>query len=115
MKRSVEEKRNREMRVVEEMIRLYCREQHHGRELCADCAELLDYARLRTSKCPLMETKTFCSNCRIHCYDFKHREKIRTVMRYSGPRMLFHHPWLAISHLIESKREQRRVRKEEIQ
>ena len=28
------------------------------------------------------------------------REKIRTVMRYSGPRMLGKHPIAAIRHLI---------------
>lgn len=26
------------------------------------------YARLRSDKCPFMETKTFCSNCKVHCY-----------------------------------------------
>ena len=28
------------------------------------------------------------------------REKIRAVMRYSGPRMIFHHPFAAIRHLV---------------
>lgn len=40
MKRSVEEKRAREERVVKEMITLYCR-HHHGSALCPDCEELL--------------------------------------------------------------------------
>ena len=26
------------------------------------------YARECSDKCPFMETKTFCSNCRVHCY-----------------------------------------------
>ena len=39
-----------------------------------------------------MESKTFCSNCRVHCYCPDMREKIRMVMRFSGPRMLFYHP-----------------------
>ena len=39
------------------------------------------------------------------------REKIRTVMRYSGPRMITVHPVLAIRHLIESKAERRRMNK----
>ena len=42
-----------------------------------------------------------------------HRARIRSVMRYSGPRMLFHHPLLAIAHVIETKKEQRRMRREE--
>jgi len=32
--------------------------------------------------------------------------------RYSGPRMMFHHPAMAIRHMIESKREKRRLEKE---
>lgn len=31
------------------------------------------------------------------------REKIRIVMRYSGPRMLFVHPVMCIKHLIDGK------------
>jgi hypothetical protein len=29
------------------------------------------------------------------------RERVREVMRYAGPRMLLHHPWLAICHLVD--------------
>ena len=46
-----------------------------------------------------METKTFCSQCKVHCYKTKQREQIRKVMRFSGPRMLFYHPIMAIRHL----------------
>jgi hypothetical protein len=31
------------------------------------------------------------------------REKIINVMRYSGPRIIFHHPFIAIQHLIDKK------------
>ena len=37
-----------------------------------------------------METKTFCSNCKVHCYKPEMRKKIRAVMRFSGPRMIFY-------------------------
>ena len=112
-KRHTEEKRAREQRVVEKMIALYCHAHHQKNDLCSQCQELAEYARMRTAKCPFMETKTFCSNCRVHCYDAAHRERIKAVMRFSGPRMLLHHPWLAISHLIESKKEQRRLKEED--
>lgn len=59
----------------------------------------------RSDKCPFMETKTFCSNCRVHCYKPEMREKIREVMRFSGPRMIFYHLVMAIRHVIESKKE----------
>ena len=56
-----------------------------------------------------METKTFCSNCKVHCYKPEMREKIRDVMRFSGPRMLFVHPVAAIRHVMETNREKRRL------
>jgi len=39
------------------------------------------------------------------------REKIRAVMRFSGPRMIFHHPVAAIRHVIETKKEKRILEK----
>ncbi len=105
-------KREREKGTVSEMIRLYCKKQHGTKQgLCPECAALEEYARMRSDKCPFMETKTFCSNCKVHCYKPEMREKIRTVMRFSGPRMLFVHPVMAIRHVIESKKEQKRLEK----
>ena len=104
-------KREREKETVSLMISIYCRKLHGGETLCPECAELNDYARLRSDKCPFMETKTFCSNCKVHCYKPDMREKIREVMRFSGPRMIFHHPVMAIRHVIESKKEKRRLEK----
>ena len=91
----VEKKRQKEQHVVEEMIRLYCRKKHpkedrQAGQICPVCQELLDYARLRSEKCPFMKEKTFCANCKVHCYKPEVREQIRQVMRFSGPRMLLY-------------------------
>ena len=103
-------KREREKRMVSQMIALYCRKKHHTRgDLCPQCAALDAYAKMRADKCPFMETKTFCSNCRIHCYNPDMRAKIREVMRFAGPRMILHHPVAAIRHVVETKKEQRRL------
>lgn len=105
----VRTKREREKQLVSQMIALYCKKNHGGESLCPDCAALDAYARQRSDKCPFMETKTFCSNCSVHCYKPEMREKIREVMRFSGPRMLFHHPVAALRHVIESKKEKKRL------
>ena len=107
----VKTKREREKETVSLMIRLYCRKKHGSKELCPECAALEAYARQRSDKCSFMETKTFCSNCKVHCYKKDMREKIREVMRFSGPRMIFHHPVMAIRHVIETKKEKRRMEK----
>jgi hypothetical protein len=92
----------RERRTVEAMINIYCRDHHHTRdELCEECRELLAYARLRLKNCPFQENKTTCGKCPVHCYKPVMREKIREVMRYAGPRMIQHHPLLAIGHMID--------------
>lgn len=105
-------KREREKRMVSQMIALYCRKKHHTRgDLCPQCAALDAYAKMRADKCPFMETKTFCSNCRIHCYKPDMRARIREVMRFCGPRMILHHPVAAIRHVVETRKEQRRLEK----
>ena len=106
MQSVVEEKRIREKETVSKMISIYCKKKHGTKQgLCPECAALQEYAKMRSDKCPFMETKTFCSNCRVHCYKPEMREKIREVMRFSGPRMIFYHLVMAIRHVIESKKE----------
>ena len=109
----LEKKRSDEKRLVSEMIALYCRRQHHMPRgtLCPECRELHDYALARIDRCPFMETKTFCSACKVHCYRPAMREKIRAVMRWAGPRMLPVHPVLSIRHVavtLKSKREEKK-------
>ena len=92
-----------ERRIVADMIALYCRKKHGGKELCDECRALAEYADSRTLACPQMEAKTFCSQCTTHCYRHDMRERIREVMRYSGPRIVLYHPWAAMRHLYYSK------------
>ncbi len=110
MDNKVELKREREKRTVSLMISIYCRKKHHsGGALCDECRVLNDYAIQRSDRCPFMESKTFCSNCRVHCYKPEMRERIRKVMRFSGPWMILYHPVMAVRHVIESKKEKKRL------
>ena len=82
------------------MIGLYCRHHHGGKELCESCQSLSDYCNQRLDHCKFGEDKPTCKKCPVHCYRPDMRERIREVMRYSGPRMLFYYPVCAIKHLI---------------
>ena len=100
----------REERTIAEMIAMYCRD-HHVDEvsrdadgLCPDCAELMAYARLRLDKCRYGADKPTCAKCTTHCYKPAMRERVREVMRYSGPRMLKRHPVLAVAHLVDGRK-----------
>ncbi len=92
---------DKEKRVVEIMVRLYCRHKEGNDCLCTDCSALVEYARYRLERCPFGERKTSCKRCSVHCYKPEMRERMRQVMRFSGPRMLFRHPWIAMKHLLQ--------------
>lgn len=96
---NLQKKRQQEIKIVIFMIHLYC--QHHHD---IDEKALSQYAISRIEKCPMMETKTFCSQCSIHCNQKEKQEEIKKVMRYSGPRMIIYHPILAIKHLLSRRK-----------
>lgn len=95
-----------ELQVVETMVSVSCHGKKHerqeGEELCTQCQALLDYAKIRSMRCPRKEEKTFCNTCPIHCYKPEHRQAMKEVMKYAGPRMLYKHPIVAIKHVINS-------------
>lgn len=98
----------RETKTVQVMIRMYCSYHHYSESgVCDDCRELTEYAEKRIEKCPYGYNKPTCANCPTHCYKPDKRNKIRMIMRFSGPRMLFRYPYLAIMHLIDGWREHR--------
>jgi hypothetical protein len=97
---------NRERRTVEAMLDIYCHGQHDAeRGLCEECETLRDYARQRLQKCPFQAGKTTCAKCPVHCYKPEMRERIRAVMRYAGPRMLYRHPILTLQHMLDGVRD----------
>jgi hypothetical protein len=86
------------------MISFFCRHQHHPDcVLCEECRQLFDYAHARLLHCPFAPEKPTCAKCLVHCYKKDMRERIRQVMRYSGPRMILHHPILIIRHLLDGR------------
>ncbi len=96
---------DRERRTVAAMIGLYCRAKHASEaSLCPECTDLETYTRLRLEKCPYGEAKPTCANCPIHCYQPHRREQVRRVMAFSGPRMLWRHPVLAVRHMLDGSR-----------
>ncbi len=95
----------RERKTLKAMAYLFCSRRHGGGQgLCTACKELLAYASRRLDKCPYGKDKPACSNCPIHCYKPDMRERIRDIMRFAGPRMVWRHPVLAVCHLIDARR-----------
>ena len=91
--------------VVEQMVHLYCQKREGHAELCPNCKKLLEYAFSRLDRCRYGVNKPTCKQCPIHCYRPEQRERIRTVMRWSGPKMILYHPLTAIRHLLREKKD----------
>ena len=50
------------------------------------------YAQKRLDGCKFGDDKPACTKCKVHCYQSVMRERIRIVMRFSGPFMPLVHP-----------------------
>jgi len=81
------------------MVRYYCHKHHGNAVPCPDCSKLLEYASNRLDQCQFGETKKSCLHCPVHCYAKPQRQKIRTIMRFVGPRMIYLKPIEALRHL----------------
>ncbi len=95
---------DREWRTMAAMVELYCSGKHGTRNgVCAECEPLLNYATVRLERCQFGAAKPTCANCPVHCYAPKRREEMKAVMRYAGPRMLWHHPILTVRHWLDGR------------
>lgn len=94
----------REKSTVGAMISYYCKKNHGSKNMCSSCSDLFEYAKTRLDKCQFGNEKPVCKECTVHCYSKVQAIKIKEIMSFSGPAMLFRHPILAIYHLlIDSK------------
>ena len=95
----------REHDTIKVMVKMYCSSMHSSSDaLCTECKDLFDYAFLKIDCCCFGPEKPACSECWIHCYEKEKRERIKVVMRYAGPRMLYKHPYLGIMHFVDKYR-----------
>jgi len=88
-------------RTFDYMLRIYCSSHHRSTSLCEECNSILEYTLERNRKCPFGAMKPVCSKCEIHCFKKSMAQNVREVMAFSGPRMIFRHPFLALHHIFE--------------
>ena len=101
-------RRDFEKEIFAEMVLLYCHHHGHARddvhksapEPCSNCREIIDYGIHRINVCKFGDAKKFCSQCTVHCFRPDMRSAVQQIMRFSGPRMIFHHPGMVIKHLM---------------
>ncbi|MCE5191268.1 MAG: nitrous oxide-stimulated promoter family protein [Actinomycetia bacterium] len=127
--RMADEQVRRDTRTLGDFVGIYCAANHAERErapiesdaaslgvygrttpvVCAECAEHLRYAEKRRAYCP-KDPKPFCAHCDTHCYKPEERVWQRQMMRYSGPRSVFHgHAIDGIKHALEGRSYRKRA------
>ncbi|MEI7596719.1 MAG: nitrous oxide-stimulated promoter family protein [Bacteroidota bacterium] len=100
-----------EKETISLMIGLYCRKKHQTNVLCLDCKELLNYTFFKIENCIFGEEKPTCKSCSVHCYQKIQREKVREIMRFAGPRMIWFYPIRALMHFFRIKNTETRSQK----
>jgi hypothetical protein len=122
--RMADEQVRHDTRTIGDFVGIYCGGNHadiarvaiesdaaslgvYGRKppvVCAECAEHLRYAEKRRAYCP-EDPKPFCAHCETHCYKPEERAWQQQMMRYSGPRSMFHgHAIDGIKHALEARK-----------
>lgn len=95
---------HREKLTIHKMIALYQKGCPQAEPDQAYYQALFEFAQKRLDKCVYGENKPACKHCPVHCYPYVRREEMKRIMRWAGPRMIWHHPLLTVQHLIDDRR-----------
>ena len=91
----------KEKKTMALMMKIYCKKKHKHKDcLCEECQELLDYAHKRLDNCRHGEHKSFCAHCKTQCYKKDMKARVKEVMKFSGPRLIFYCPGQVIKHMF---------------
>ncbi|MGI6787136.1 MAG: nitrous oxide-stimulated promoter family protein [Acholeplasmataceae bacterium] len=91
----------KEKKTFDKMLKIYCKKKHSSTKLCTECVEIQQYAHLKIEKCPFISDKPFCAFCKVQCYQKDMKEKIREIMKFSGPKMIFRAPIQSFKHIMQ--------------
>lgn len=101
MRRLMMNHKDLDILTLKALFPIYCRKYHNSKKtkLCDSCKAELEYAIHKTEICPDKDQGKTCSECKVHCFESEHRERIKEIMRFAGPRLIWSHPLLAIRYL----------------
>jgi hypothetical protein len=106
---SISSKEKVDIRTLLRFVAVYCRNHHRDADaqpftfkgmsadtlgvkkalLCPECTRLMKYALTMRLKCP-HDPKPMCKKCDSPCYHGEYRQKIREIMKFSGPYLIKH-------------------------
>ena len=81
----------------------YCKGNHAGRAkdaagMCPECRGAIEQTLARAEACPHGHEGT-CQDCATPCQRGEAQQRIKAIMRYAAPRMMFRHPLMALGYL----------------
>lgn len=98
----------RDLRTLQAIGSIYCAAHHvdapknpHG--MCAECAATIAFTHDRASNCPNGHTGN-CADCAIKCNRGEQQQRIKAIMKYAAPRMLFKHPLMTLEYALKKLR-----------
>lgn len=100
-------KEKRDIQILIRFVHIFCRENHRGDfkkpfsppseeiaslvgrgiQLCESCSDLFTYGIRKRFRCP-HNPKPLCKKCQAQCYSKNYKQKVRQVMRFSGPYLI---------------------------
>jgi hypothetical protein len=100
-------KEKKDIQILIRFVHVFCRENHRGdykkpfslpfeegaplidrgAQLCESCSKLLAYGVRKRFRCPY-DPKPMCKKCETQCYSRHYRQRVREVMRFSGPYLM---------------------------
>lgn len=97
----------RDLKTLEAIGRIYCKAHHQGTEqdeagLCPSCREAVESTFARAANCPNHQTNN-CEDCEVKCQRGDAQKRIKQIMRYSAPRMIFCHPLMTLEYLRKKR------------
>lgn len=93
----------KDLATLEAMAQIYCDAHHIGMNkdavnLCIECREAVIATLNRTQVCPNGHIHN-CQDCDIKCQRGDGQSRIKAIMAYSAPRMLWRHPLMTFTYL----------------
>lgn len=94
---------NREMRLQNAMITMYCKRHHvYQGKVCQECERLQEMMARKLAFCNGGVEKPTCRSCVKRCYTPVISKQVHTVYRDTRFRMWLRHPALTLRYKIDS-------------
>ena len=101
-------KTNKDLKTLEAMARIYCSKWHAASAkdaagVCEECRTAVEATFNRADACPYDHAHN-CQDCTTKCQRGENQERIKQIMRYAAPRMIYRHPLMTFEYLRKRRK-----------